>query len=184
MHVLGTPPAFVLSQDQTLKKLYLNNLSAAQIKFLNNLLLAILLKNFRWLKFDFNRNLNNSSIVQGVHSSFSRYSIYKVQCSVPLSRSACLYYHIKFHLSRTFFKFFQFFLRDFSACCSREQLCYVSTSVSICQALFSSSCKFLSDLLFIWAVSRQLRYITTTVAICQALFHKFLHVFSDNLNNK
>ena len=59
LHVLGTPPAFVLSQDQTLKKLYLNNLSAVQIKFLNNLLLAILLKNFRWLKFDFNRNLNN-----------------------------------------------------------------------------------------------------------------------------
>ena len=24
LHVLGTPPAFVLSQDQTLKKLYLN----------------------------------------------------------------------------------------------------------------------------------------------------------------
>ena len=41
LHVLGTPPAFVLSQDQTLKKLYLNNLSAVQIKFLNNLLLAI-----------------------------------------------------------------------------------------------------------------------------------------------
>ena len=33
LHVLGTPPAFVLSQDQTLKKLYLNNLSAAQIIF-------------------------------------------------------------------------------------------------------------------------------------------------------
>ena len=46
LHVLGTPPAFVLSQDQTLKKLYLNDLAAAQIKFLNNLLLAILLKNF------------------------------------------------------------------------------------------------------------------------------------------
>ena len=25
LHVLGTPPAFVLSQDQTLKKLYLNS---------------------------------------------------------------------------------------------------------------------------------------------------------------
>ena len=49
LHVLGTPPAFVLSQDQTLKKLYLKHFSAPQIKFLNNLLLAILLKNFRWL---------------------------------------------------------------------------------------------------------------------------------------
>ena len=40
LHVLGTPPAFVLSQDQTLKKLYLNNLSVAQISFLNKFVLA------------------------------------------------------------------------------------------------------------------------------------------------
>ena len=40
LHVLGTPPAFVLSQDQTLKNLYLKHFSAPQIKFLNNLLLA------------------------------------------------------------------------------------------------------------------------------------------------
>ena len=33
LHVLGTPPAFVLSQDQTLKKLYLNDLAVAQIIF-------------------------------------------------------------------------------------------------------------------------------------------------------
>ena len=45
LHVLGTPPAFVLSQDQTLKKLYLKHHSASN-HFLNNLLLAILLKNF------------------------------------------------------------------------------------------------------------------------------------------
>ena len=67
LHVLGTPPAFVLSQDQTLKKLYLNGLPAAQIKFLNNLLLAILLKNFRWL-FSFVHEFLKQSIliVQGV----------------------------------------------------------------------------------------------------------------------
>ena len=40
MHVLGTPPAFVLSQDQTLKKLYLKH-SRASNHFLNHLLLAI-----------------------------------------------------------------------------------------------------------------------------------------------
>ena len=33
LHVLGTPPAFVLSQDQTLKKLYLNFPKEAQIIF-------------------------------------------------------------------------------------------------------------------------------------------------------
>ena len=63
--MLGTPPAFVLSQDQTLKKLYLNSIRSSN-HFLNNLLLAILLKNFRWLKIRLHDILNNSSIVQGV----------------------------------------------------------------------------------------------------------------------
>ena len=36
LHVLGTPPAFVLSQDQTLKKLYLKHRSASN-HFPNNL---------------------------------------------------------------------------------------------------------------------------------------------------
>ena len=36
LHVLGTPPAFVLSQDQTLKKLYLKLLRAPN-QVLNNL---------------------------------------------------------------------------------------------------------------------------------------------------
>ena len=31
LHVLSTPPAFVLSQDQTLYKWYLNDVSTAQI---------------------------------------------------------------------------------------------------------------------------------------------------------
>ena len=60
LHVLGTPPAFVLSQDQTLKKLYPNGLPAAQIIFLNNLLLAILLKNFvGCFRSSYTRFLNN-----------------------------------------------------------------------------------------------------------------------------
>ena len=33
LHVLGTPPAFVLSQDQTLKKLYLNCLRSSNQVF-------------------------------------------------------------------------------------------------------------------------------------------------------
>ena len=36
LHVLGTPPAFVLSQDQTLKKLYLNSRGSSN-HFPNNL---------------------------------------------------------------------------------------------------------------------------------------------------
>ena len=40
LHVLGTPPAFVLSQDQTLKNLYLKLFPEPKINFLNNSLLA------------------------------------------------------------------------------------------------------------------------------------------------
>ena len=39
LHVLSTPPAFILSQDQTLNKLYLNDLSRSnqviEVSFLN-----------------------------------------------------------------------------------------------------------------------------------------------------
>ena len=45
LHVLGTPPAFVLSQDQTLKKLYLNSFEFKS-NFLNNLLLAFITQEF------------------------------------------------------------------------------------------------------------------------------------------
>ena len=38
-----------------------------QIKVLNNLLIALLLKNFRWLLIRFLEILNNPLIVQGVH---------------------------------------------------------------------------------------------------------------------
>ena len=45
LHVLGTPPAFVLSQDQTLKKLYLKPFGLKS-NFLNNLLLAFITQEF------------------------------------------------------------------------------------------------------------------------------------------
>ena len=38
LHVLSTPPAFVLSQDQTLKKLYLKHSSASNHNLLIHLL--------------------------------------------------------------------------------------------------------------------------------------------------
>ena len=61
---------------------------------MNNLLLAILLKNFRWLFFRL--RLNNPLIVQGVSCSSLRYSIYKVQAAASrqlvydtISRRVC-----------------------------------------------------------------------------------------------
>ena len=50
--------------------------------FLNNLLLAILLKNFRWLKFDFSK-LKQFKIVQGVLSS--SFTLFNLQGTVSFA---------------------------------------------------------------------------------------------------
>ena len=86
LHVLGTPPAFVLSQDQTLKKLYLKP-RRLQIKFLNNLLLALITQEFSLAVFRL--RLNNSINCPRCFSLSLRYSIYKVQ---PFSLSLELIY--------------------------------------------------------------------------------------------
>ena len=45
LHVLGTPPAFVLSQDQTLNKLYLSNPEVVKIDLLKLILASKSQKN-------------------------------------------------------------------------------------------------------------------------------------------
>ena len=112
LHVLGTPPAFVLSQDQTLKKLYLN--AFALKSFSESFALANILKNFRWLKFVYTK-LKQFIIVQGVLSSSSRYSIYKVQTSFSqaLARSELLYVSTTFSICQ---ELFSKFLNNFLSC--------------------------------------------------------------------
>ena len=81
--MLGTPPAFVLSQDQTLKKLYLK--AEALKSSFRIICLANILKNFRWLLFVLKR-LNNPFIVKVFvrHCviQFTRYRRYR--CAVSL----------------------------------------------------------------------------------------------------
>ena len=112
--MLGTPPAFVLSQDQTLKKLYLNNLSVAQIIFQVICSSKFYSRIFVGLNSIFTRNLNNSLIVQGVLSSSSRYSIYKVQTlfSQALARCEPLYISRTFSICQELFSFLFKFLFD------------------------------------------------------------------------
>ena len=72
---------------------------------MNNSLLAILLKNFRWLFFRL--RLNNPFIVQGVFLFV--FALFNLQDTAhyPLSRLACSVYHALRSLSRTFFALFQ-----------------------------------------------------------------------------
>ena len=108
---------------------------------MNNLLLAILLKNFRWLFFRL--RLNNPFIVQGVKNRLCVIQFTRCSFCFSLSRLACLFYHAQSHLSRTFFKFFHFPLRIFAlASAPRRKLAYTIISCCVCQGFFHF---FISD---------------------------------------
>ena len=88
LHVLGTPPAFVLSQDQTLafNPFYLSGVSPARCKLIRNycLFVCVILV------------------------------LYRFQGSVPAAwlvprEQACLYYHRSAEMSTPFRNFFEFF---------------------------------------------------------------------------
>ena len=187
MHVLGTPPAFVLSQDQTLKKLYLNNLSVAQIIFQVICSSKFYSRIFVGLNSIFTRNLNNSllSKVFLVRLHVIQFTRYR-RCSCKLSLATNFYM-----LSQliSFVKYFFKFLKTFSKCFKQifsckccppsstpfiRQLSYVSTSSRICQELFS----FLSNFFSICLAARsrrQLAYIIIASAICQRIFSPFFN---------
>ena len=106
-----------------------------------------------------------------------RYSIYKVQTCSQLLAEACLSYHTQFHLSRTFFKFFQISLSGFDsvfAVTSRRPE-YLSTSFSICQELFSSFFKKFFQLLSSNLI--KITYLNKTVKH----FFEFLQILFSHL---
>ena len=79
---------------------------------MNKFVLANILKNFRWLKFDFNRNLNKLNHLSKV-------------------------FIVRFHVIQ-FTRYSVVHRRSF---CVRSELLYVSTSYSVCQELFSNFLK-------------------------------------------
>ena len=135
LHVLGTPPAFILSQDQTLKLWYITRLStnniwlkrthlrfAVIVVFQRNCTRTlkhrlIVLTNHCWLYF-VHLNLIEAFASIEKNSIFSFDSISTLcsfQCArarfrfalVPFEAERLLFYLIRFRLSRTFFKFLQ-----------------------------------------------------------------------------
>ena len=102
LHVLSTPPAFVLSQDQTLNHIvYQRYLSTLAILFAQ-LFLAVRADFFRLLLDS--SYFNYSKYFQGFR--FVYCSIFKILLhlserlfSYPLRESACILYHANFSLS-------------------------------------------------------------------------------------
>ena len=102
-----------------------------------------------------------------------RYSIYKVQTCSQLLAEACLSYHTQFHLSRTFFKFFQISLSRFDSvvCC---HLAATRASYHIdfhLSTTFFKFFKFLFDSILFPVPRGQLAYISTSFSFCQASFY-------------
>ena len=158
-----------------------------QIKFLNKFVLANILKNFRWLKFDFNRNLNNLYNCPRCYSLSLRYSIYKVQTRSFRSFLSAANFYILAHLVELVKNFFQVFSNSF-LCSLRSrlspfitQLLYVIIFTSFCQEAFSCFLKF-SDLFLSFA--ERLAYISIPYSLCQALFYKFFYSFLVYLTKK
>ena len=108
LHVLGTPPAFVLSQDQTLKKWYLKsfrtqNLCESESQLHSNSLRCdVSIAPVSWCV-----RLALHCLIYKVHS------LPGLPRSVPRfgfpQRRACLIYHLPFCLSTPIFLFFQVF---------------------------------------------------------------------------
>ena len=137
LHVLSTPPAFVLSQDQTLYKMVSTQVFRLELIFYRAICHSFIFivtvpKNWllrTWqLLGRFLRDFSQESVPSGAFFSL-RCLIYKVHAA---SGGTLLLYMTSFRLSRTFFKVFWLF--PVRRC--TQQLFYCITLSSVCQEVF------------------------------------------------
>ena len=135
--MLCTPPAFILSQDQTLEKWYIKCLKALNI-FLSSLIALLL---FVWVVFSKNCEICSctyymlcTSLIVVQFSMTVRSLLDRFTVSFA---TAWLLYHSAFALSTPFFKvFWKLFRGRLSSalgCCSSWQLVYYSIHTFFCQ---------------------------------------------------
>ena len=120
LNVLCTPPAFILSQDQTLECWYLNN-DLSSIKSISELWFSSLtfLEWIVLLLFD-KRNCRDSTLISHLSSFVQFLMLFNFQGSgacllrfLSPRSTAYLLYHIQLRLSRGFLKFFKNFFSLF-----------------------------------------------------------------------
>ncbi len=102
----------------------------------------------------------------------------------PLSRLACLYYHIRFSLSRTFFKFFKLFSEDFVFCVARSNFAMLAHPTPFVKNFFQVFSNFIIGCFISTVPCGQLAYISTLRCICQEFFSSFLLSISTSLGCK
>ena len=163
LHVLSTPPAFILSQDQTLMLYYL---LACRFKLLRKIHLFVL------------PVLSGITVLLGCDSSSLVFVLWIILVPLPLSGISpfrrlallefsglhyCLF--VKVHTDYVFYP---------SCCCPQRQLCYNIMSASLCQQLFSSLLKLFATAKLTFAVEF---YYSTIQIYLSMLFSEFLAQF-------
>ena len=141
LHVLSTPPAFILSQDQTLNKMVFKEPSGPSNQFYWSLILSF--KEI-WKSLSTKLLLVQENFLSSSGASCS-FTLFNLQGARPASAAGtCLLYHTFSLLSSPFLNFF----RSFSAPKvqtrnshpavrrPRSELLYDTISRSACQALF------------------------------------------------
>ena len=171
LHVLSVPPAFVLSQDQTLYKSCISISVSTELRSLFNNACVITAHFYTLcLSFPFSKESQGSLLICIVQ--FSR-------CCFAFRSLAEHFYYITFRrfcqvLFQVFFKIFFGDLR----CSFADQLFYYITFSSVCQVLFQVFWK--TFLLWPPAISDQLFYYITFKSFCQVLFQVFSKFLSSD----
>ena len=167
--MLGTPPAFILSQDQTL-----------MFKFVRSKSVWLILPFYCCFRFLFSEiSLRTFCSVWNFQGCITVYLsrccssqeafLLKNICSV--SQKAHLFYHKQFCFSRTFFILFSSFFRNLIAHHSQQQFIILSELSVHVKQFFIFWISFQKSVLLSFAAT-VINYIRT-VCRCQALFELF-----------
>ena len=168
--MLSTPPAFILSQDQTLIKKFVNPMS--------EIILACIFPNHLYcywfvgslISSLIRRSWNSCLEFQGCHVvNFSRFFVFS-----PLSDNFYMLSHLKFFVNN-FFIFFQDLFGCWCLTSSATTSKYYHTEVCMSTTFFSFSLSFNQDdkslnQLFFVPVSTSKWHYTRYYPICQQLF--------------
>ena len=171
--MLSVPPAFVLSQDQTLYKSCIYQI-LSYLKYLScSITLALLLRFFSLVLTFFFPNFLGKRNLKGRYFFLALFgfqdAVFALSCETAL-----ILYHIFLNLSSAFFKFFQI-LFMWPPLLFAEQLFYYITFPFVCQVLFST----FSNILLCDTRSSQSSFniISLISGFVKYFFSKFLLLF-------
>ena len=148
--MLSTPPAFVLSQDQTLNKWYLNSLRCSNLyRAICHSIILFIVAAFRRIDYSLlTHNFGSHLSKMRPAGAFRFVTLFNLQGTRRLAEHLVLY-KIHSSLSRTFFKFFQtssFHLLSYR--CSPDSLVIIADHPAFVNTFFEIFRNFFKHFLF------------------------------------